>query len=216
MSQHGARDIGNSLQRLRYLKAVSDGYGLDVVDTTFRVRNNLMTWNQGVATLDAARAKIDRSWKALAPMPRSPDQKKIFEQVLVARVRAHRAMDTLREILVARDLPALGHFADTELYPAIDPVTTRMEALSQMAMVNSERMVREWLASMGASGYLTYDSATQRYSLEPEKAMVFANEDSPVFLGGMYESLAAMFYAVPKIENARLSAFHLVGLMVAW
>jgi len=133
----------NSLQRLRHLKAVSDGYGLDVVDTTFRVRNNLMTWNQGVATLDAARAKIDRSWKALAPMPRDPDQKKIFEQVLVARVRAHHAMDTLREILVARDLPALGHFADTELYPAIDPVTTRMEALSQMAMVNSERMVRE-------------------------------------------------------------------------
>ena len=75
----------NSLQRLRHLKAVSDGYGLDVVDTTFRVRNNLMTWNQGVATLDAARAKIDRSWKALAPMPRDPDQKKIFEQVLVAR-----------------------------------------------------------------------------------------------------------------------------------
>jgi hypothetical protein len=69
----------------------------------------------------------------------------------------------------------------------------------------SERMVREWLASMGASGYLVYDGATQCYSIEPEKAMVFANEDSPVFLGGMYESLAAMFYAVPKIEKAFLS-----------
>ena len=133
----------NSLQRLRHLKAVSDGYGLDVVDTTFRVRNNLMTWKQGVATLDAAREKIDRSWKALVPMPRNPDQKAIFEQVLVARVRAHAAMDTLRGILVRRDLPALGRFADTELYPAIDPVTTRMEVLSQIAMVNAERMVRE-------------------------------------------------------------------------
>ena len=66
----------------------------------------------------------------------------------------------------------------------------------------SERMVREWLASMGASGYLEYDSASQRYSIEPEKAMVFADEDSPVFLAGMFESLAAMFYAVPKIEKA--------------
>jgi two-component system, NarL family, sensor histidine kinase EvgS len=133
----------NSLQRLRHLKAVSDGYGLDVVDTTFRVRNDLMTWNQGVATLDAARVKIDRSWRALAPMPRSPEQKALFEQVLVARVRAHQAMDTLRAILVRRDIRALGRFADTELYPAIDPVTTRMEALSNLAMQNSERMVRE-------------------------------------------------------------------------
>ena len=132
----------NSLHRLRHLKAVSDGYGLDVVDTTFRVRNNLMTWERGVATIDAAQDKIDRSWEALQTMPRSPEQQALFEQVRVARVRARAAMATLRAILVRRDIKALGHFADTELYPAIDPVTTRMEALSNLAMVNSERMVR--------------------------------------------------------------------------
>jgi hypothetical protein len=66
----------------------------------------------------------------------------------------------------------------------------------------SERMVREWLAALGASGYLTYDSATKRYSLDPEKAMVFADENSPVFLAGFYEAIAAMFYAAPKIEEA--------------
>ena len=56
----------DSLQRMRRLKAVSDGYGLDIVDTTFRVRNYLMTWNQGVAVVDAARARIDQDWQALA------------------------------------------------------------------------------------------------------------------------------------------------------
>lgn len=132
----------NSLRRLRALKAVSDGYGLDVVDTTFRVRNNLMTWEKGVQTLDAAQDKIDRSWVALKTMPRSGEQQVLFEQVSHARTRAHAAMATLRGILVRRDIKALGHFADTELYPAIDPVTTRMEALSNLAMLNSERMVR--------------------------------------------------------------------------
>ncbi|MUV13091.1 ATP-binding protein [Noviluteimonas gilva] len=133
----------NSLHRLRALKAVSDGYGLDVVDTTFRVRNGLMTWERGVETIDAAQEKIDRSWAALQTMPRSPEQQVLFEQVRGARVRSRAAMDTLRGILVRRDLKALGHFADTELYPAIDPVTTRMEALSNLAMLNSEAMVRE-------------------------------------------------------------------------
>ena len=66
----------------------------------------------------------------------------------------------------------------------------------------SERMVREWLAALGASGYLTYDSGSKRYSLEPEKAMVFADEGSPVFMAGFYEAIAAMFYAAPKIEEA--------------
>ena len=95
----------NSLQRLRALKAVSDGYGLDVVDTTFRVRNDLMTWEKGVATIDAAQDKIDRSWAALQTMPRSPEQQVLFEQVRGARdAFDRRAMHTLREILVRRDL----------------------------------------------------------------------------------------------------------------
>jgi ubiquinone/menaquinone biosynthesis C-methylase UbiE len=66
----------------------------------------------------------------------------------------------------------------------------------------SERMVREWLAAMGASGYLTYDSKTRCYALEPEAAMVFSIEDSPVCLAGFYESVFAMYHAVPKIEAA--------------
>lgn len=66
----------------------------------------------------------------------------------------------------------------------------------------SERMVREWLAGLGASGYLAYDPATRRYSLEPEKALVFADDTSPVFLAGFYDCLASMFIDAPRIEAA--------------
>jgi len=132
-----------SLQRMRRLKAVSDGYGLDIADTTFRVRNSLMTWNAGIATVDAARARIDRDWHVLAAMPRSPAQQALFAEVARARLRADRAAATLRSILLARDIDALGRFADTELYPAIDPVTTRVKRLSDLAMVEAETLVQE-------------------------------------------------------------------------
>jgi SAM-dependent methyltransferase len=66
----------------------------------------------------------------------------------------------------------------------------------------SERMVREWLAAMGASGYLTYDPLSRKYAIEPEQAMVFSREDSPVFLAGFVEAIAAMYLAAPKIEAA--------------
>ncbi len=44
----------------------------------------------------------------------------------------------------------------------------------------SERYIREWLANQAASGYLTYDAASQRYILPFEHSQVLANENSPV------------------------------------
>jgi signal transduction histidine kinase/HPt (histidine-containing phosphotransfer) domain-containing protein/ActR/RegA family two-component response regulator len=132
-----------SLQRMRHLKAVSDGYGLDVVDTTFRVRNNLISWEQGIAVVDRAHVEVDKHWRALEPMPRGPEAGVLFQQVKRARARADAALATLREILHERDLPALGRFADTELYPSIDPVTTRMSALTDLAMIDAERLVHQ-------------------------------------------------------------------------
>ena len=70
-----------ALQRVRRLKAVSDAYGLDVVDTTFRARNTLITWNEGVAVVEGARAAIDMHWDALAAMPRNPRQQRLFDAV---------------------------------------------------------------------------------------------------------------------------------------
>ena len=43
-----------------------------------------------------------------------------------------------------------------------------------------ERYLREWLSHQAASNYLSYDSATQKF----EQAMVFAIEDSPVYMMG--------------------------------
>ena len=44
----------DSLTGLRLAKSISDAYGLEIVDTTYRVRNYLMSWDQGVATVDTA------------------------------------------------------------------------------------------------------------------------------------------------------------------
>src|SRR5690606_8081683 len=82
-SLHSLRD--DSLGRLRALKAVADGYSLGVVDTTFKVRNYLVDWPQGLATLDRAHADIDRSWRELERMPRAPAQQSLFAETAQAR-----------------------------------------------------------------------------------------------------------------------------------
>lgn len=57
----------------------------------------------------------------------------------------------------------------------------------------SERYVREWLANQTAGGYIVYDPAKGTYHLPAEHAMVLANEDSPVFLAGAFETIASCY-----------------------
>lgn len=66
----------------------------------------------------------------------------------------------------------------------------------------TERLVREWLSAQAAQGYVTYDKTTGQFSLSPEQAMVFAHEDSPVFMAGFFDVARGLFDDTPKIVNA--------------
>jgi 2-polyprenyl-3-methyl-5-hydroxy-6-metoxy-1,4-benzoquinol methylase len=74
-----------------------------------------------------------------------------------------------------------------------------------------ERYVREWLSGQAAAGYIDYDGDTDRFQLNPEQAMVFANEDSPAFMAGAFEVLAALWMDEPKVAEAFRT-----GKGVAW
>src|SRR3954468_4257490 len=50
----------------------------------------------------------------------------------------------------------------------------------------AERYVREWLNAQAASGWINYDDSG-RYSMSPEQAMMFAQPDSPAFVGGAFQ-----------------------------
>ncbi|MCK6449499.1 MAG: methyltransferase domain-containing protein [Alphaproteobacteria bacterium] len=65
-----------------------------------------------------------------------------------------------------------------------------------------ERLVREWLASQAASGFVTLDKHTGKFSLSPEQAAVFADEESPFLMTGGFHSLAAVFADEPKLAEA--------------
>ncbi|MBS0211874.1 MAG: response regulator [Proteobacteria bacterium] len=132
-----------TLLSLRLIQAVSDGYGLDDVGTVFRVRNYLIGWDAGLKTVDASRRSVDAHWNALVQQPRTPDEAALLANIGSARVRADAAAARLHEILKAQDINALGHFADTELFPAMDPVTTRLQKLGTLVLTHGQQQVTE-------------------------------------------------------------------------
>src|SRR4051812_49316622 len=64
-----------------------------------------------------------------------------------------------------------------------------------------ERYVREWLCQQAASGYVTYDAERGTFRLPPEQAMALADEDSPAFIPGAFQLVAAMVKDEPHITE---------------
>jgi SAM-dependent methyltransferase len=66
----------------------------------------------------------------------------------------------------------------------------------------AERSVREWLRNQAAGGYVTYDADSDRYTLPAEQALALADEDSPFYILGMYDSIASLYADEERILEA--------------
>jgi SAM-dependent methyltransferase len=75
----------------------------------------------------------------------------------------------------------------------------------------AERYVREWLRNQAAGGYVTYDPESDLYTLPDEHALALADEDSPFYILGVYDSIASLY----ADEDQILEAFRSGGGM-AW
>jgi hypothetical protein len=66
----------------------------------------------------------------------------------------------------------------------------------------AERYVREWLAAQAASGYITYEPATEQYAMTEEQVLALADEKSSVCMLGLFEVIASLFKDEPKLTEA--------------
>lgn len=82
---------------------------------------------------------------------------------------------------------------DLGLWKALDEMGSSTAAALAEHVGVRERYVREWLSAQAASGYLSYQSQDETFTLSPEHAMVFAREDSPVYLAPGFHLISAAF-----------------------
>ena len=75
----------------------------------------------------------------------------------------------------------------------------------------AERYVREWLNAQAAGGYVEYHPAEGGYSLAPEQAVAFCDEDSPAYLPGLFQTALGSVLDSPRITDAARS-----GAGVGW
>jgi 2-polyprenyl-3-methyl-5-hydroxy-6-metoxy-1,4-benzoquinol methylase len=76
---------------------------------------------------------------------------------------------------------------------------TSSEELAHRVGLN-ERWVREWLRQQAAAGVLTHDDG--RFGLSPEAAAIYADEDSPVFGAGIFDSVIGLLGTIEGLEES--------------
>jgi hypothetical protein len=74
--------------------------------------------------------------------------------------------------------------------------------LAERAGGLAPRYVREWALAQSANGYIGFDPGNDKFSLSPEQAMIFVAKDSPVYLAGAFDLVAAMIEGESKVEAA--------------
>jgi methyl-accepting chemotaxis protein len=119
---------------LQQLKVVSDMYAVNIVDTSHKVRNGNLTWAEGEANVDVALKEVDKQWKAYTATYLVEDEKKLIGEAEPLFIKANAATESLQSILRAHDEKRLATFTTSELYPAIDPLSDKINALINLQL----------------------------------------------------------------------------------
>jgi len=107
--------------------------------------------------------------------------------------------DKLNEFIgrFVQDMGAVAHAATVligdklGLYKAMaDGTPITAQELAERTGTD-QRYMQEWLSAQAASGYVEYDSATERFRLPPEQAFALTNEYNPMFVPGGYQVAAS-------------------------
>jgi signal transduction histidine kinase/HPt (histidine-containing phosphotransfer) domain-containing protein/ActR/RegA family two-component response regulator len=130
-----------SLAAVVDLKAVSDAYAVDAVDTAVKVAGGTLPPAQGVQRLREVQRQLEGQWPIL--LASSFEGERAERLALVAERR--KAADALIERLVARmdqdDLEGLRGLVHVELYPIIEPMTQLLQVMVDDALVETDLAV---------------------------------------------------------------------------
>ncbi|QBC32263.1 methyl-accepting chemotaxis protein [Pandoraea sp. XY-2] len=116
------------------LKVVSDGYTRNIAGAARKVRDGTLPATDAIKVIDEARARMDKAWTNYAATQLTADEKQLVNEAALLRDRGDLAVARLRELLRADDKDGLREFVDSEMSPAIEPMTRLLDRLVKVQM----------------------------------------------------------------------------------
>lgn len=124
---------------LEQLKTVSDMYAVNIVDTAHKTRNGNLDWEQSYQNIALAERRIHENWTAYLRTDMVGDEKKIIAEALPLMEKADKSILRLKSIVQSHDAKSLSNYTINELYPAIDPITSKIAELVQVQLLVAKK-----------------------------------------------------------------------------
>ncbi len=123
---------------LRDLKIVADLYAVNIVDTSHKMRNDNLGWDDALKGVEVAKADIAKHWSEYKRSIDDPSELKAAEDAQALMKTADTAIEKLVEILKTQDKVSLTFFTMTDLYAAIDPVSEAVGKLVNLQLESAK------------------------------------------------------------------------------
>jgi methyl-accepting chemotaxis protein len=133
---------------LKDLKMIADMYAVNIVDTSHKVRNGNLKWDEGRKNVTDAQKTIAEKWKGYLATTLEAEEKKLVEEAKLLMEKADASVAKLSDILKREKPEELSAFTISELYPAIDPVS---EKFSELVDIQLKVAKQDWERS--SKGY---------------------------------------------------------------
>jgi hypothetical protein len=141
------QSVEDRVLAIKELKTIAGMYAVNIVDTVHRARDGAQTFEQARASVETARKTIAETWKVYTATGQTVEETQLIEKTRVAMGTADAATQALLKILAAGDRAALTEFAAKALYPAIDPVSAEVNALTTLQIDVSRQVYEAGLAT---------------------------------------------------------------------
>ncbi|MCV2363153.1 methyl-accepting chemotaxis protein [Paucibacter sp. DJ1R-11] len=132
---------------LKQLKRVADAYAVQVVDGAHKAAHSGRDMKQAAQDLQAARDTVNREWAAYRATQMDASELALAQEVESAMRAAEAPLLALRQLFERQALPELQTFTAQQMYPAIDPISSRIEALVELQQQVAEQ---EYLAAQAS------------------------------------------------------------------
>ncbi|MBA4708305.1 HAMP domain-containing methyl-accepting chemotaxis protein [Aquitalea aquatica] len=119
---------------LKQLKLAGDSYAVNIVDAAHKLHGGKLSPAEFLSGLDQAQATLKQQWGNYRATYLTADEKGLADQAEQAMHQADASILRLRQIVQAKDQAALQQFLDKDLYPAIDPISSRIDALIDLQL----------------------------------------------------------------------------------
>ncbi|MBD8050458.1 MCP four helix bundle domain-containing protein [Limnohabitans sp. JUR4] len=119
---------------LRDLKVIADMYAVNIVDTSHKVRNSNISWEEGRKNLADAEQQIAEKWNKYKNTVLVPEEQRLVAEIEPMFKSTQVELDRMRDILTREDRHAMAEFTAGPLYPAIDPISGKFSDLIEVQL----------------------------------------------------------------------------------